>query len=160
MALDQYANIAEIVGVVVVIVTLVFLTLQIRQNTRAIRSTTIQAVMQSEMAFSKILIEHSDTWNKILTAEPLAVGEETRKAIVLFNVFMIDTESRYHQYNTGYLDVQAWEGRLGTLPEVTNLPVYQMWKTSFGGMSHSADFLKLLENQSRGHMDEHEYQQN
>jgi hypothetical protein len=160
MALDQYANIAEIVGVVIVIVTLVFLTLQIRQNTRAIRSTTIQAVSQSEMSIAKILIENSDTWNKVLTAEPLAVGEETRKAIGLFNVFMIDTGHRYQQYNTGYLDAQAWEGRLATLPEVTNLPVYQLWKTSLGGMSHSADFLELLENQSRGHRGEHENQQN
>ena len=160
MALDQYANIAEIVGVVIVIVTLVFLTLQIRQNTRAIRSTTIQAVMQSEMAFNRILIENSDTWNKVLAAEPLAVGEETRKAIILFNVFMIDTESRYHQYNTGFLDAQSWEGRQATLPDVTSLPVYQLWKTSFGALTHSADFLKLLESQSRGHKGEHENQQN
>ena len=61
MALDQYANIAEIVGLVIVVVTLKFLTLQIRQGTKAIRSTTIQSVMQSEMAFSQILVEKSDT---------------------------------------------------------------------------------------------------
>ena len=61
MALDQYANIAEIVGLVIVVVTLKFLTRQIRQGTKAIRSTTIQAVMQSEMAFSQILVEKSDT---------------------------------------------------------------------------------------------------
>jgi hypothetical protein len=61
MALDQYANIAEIVGLVIVVVTLKFLTRQIRQGTKAIRSTTIQSVMQSEMAFSQILVEKSDT---------------------------------------------------------------------------------------------------
>ena len=98
MALDQYANIAEIVGLVIVVVTLKFLTRQIRQGTKAIRSTTIQAVMQSEMAFSQILVEKSDTWDKILSAQPLANGAEIRKAIVLFNVFMIDTESRFHQF--------------------------------------------------------------
>ena len=159
MAIDHYANIAEIVGVVIVIVTLIFLTLQIRQNTKAIRSTTIQAVMRSDMAFSKILIEHSDTWDKVLTAEPLASGAETREAIILYNVFMIDTESRYYQYQSGYLDAQAWGGRLGTLPALVSLPVYQLWKDSFGGLSHSADFLMLLENQSLRQIDEDENQQ-
>ena len=113
MALDYYANIAEIVGVILVVVTLVFLTPQIRQNTRALRSTTIQSVMQSEVAMMSILVENADTWEKIISGMQLASGEETRRAIVLFNVYMIETESRYHQFKTGYLDAQPWDGRWG-----------------------------------------------
>ncbi len=148
MALDKFANIAEIVGVVIVIVTLVFLALQIRQGTKAIRATTIQAAMQSEMSFSQFLVENADIWDKILSAQPLASGTETRKSIILFNVFMIDTESRYHQFQSGYLDAQSWEGRLRTLPELVRLPVYQLWRKSPGGLSHSADFLSLMDKQS------------
>ena len=59
MVLEHYANIAEIVGVILVVVTLVFLTLQIRQNTRALRLTTIQTVMQSELAKMPILVENA-----------------------------------------------------------------------------------------------------
>ncbi len=154
MALDQYANIAEIIGVVIVVVTLIFLSLQIRQGTKAIRSTTIQSVMQSEMAFSQILVEHSDTWEKVLSAQPLGSGAETRKAILLFNVFMIDTENRYHQFQSGYLDAQSWEGRRGTLSEMVNLPVYQLWRNSMGALSHSADFLSLLDSLLRSHIDD------
>jgi hypothetical protein len=154
MPLDQIANLAEIVGVIIVIVTLVFLSLQIRQGTKAIRSTTIQSVMQSEMAFSKILVENSDTWDKILSAQPIPDGMEKRKAIVLFNVFMIDTESRYHQYQSGYLDAQSWQGRLSTLPEMVNLPLYPLWRNSVGGQSHSADFLSLLDKQLQRQLDD------
>jgi hypothetical protein len=39
MALEQYAYLAEIVGVVVVIATFIFLNIQLRQNTQALRST-------------------------------------------------------------------------------------------------------------------------
>lgn len=143
--LEQFANIAEIIGVLLVIVTLVFLTLQIRQNTKALRSTTIQAVLNSEMEFGKILIEHAATWDKILEAEPLTEGEEHRRAIMLFNVFMIDSESRYKQYETGFLDPQAWEARLRTLPKVVALPIYGEWRASIGGLSHSRDFLEMLD---------------
>ncbi len=152
--LEYFANIAEIVGLALVVVTLLFLTLQIRQNTRAIRSTTIQAVMQSEMAFSNILVDNAATWDKVLTAAPLESGEETRKGIVLFNVFMIDTEVRYHQFLSGYLDVQSWNGRLGTLRDVVKLPIYPVWRKSLGGQSHAADFLQLLYEQFEGQEDD------
>lgn len=145
MNLEYVANIAEIVGVILVVVTLVFLSLQIRQNTQALRSTTIQAVMQSEISMMSILVENSATWEKIQTGAPLAAGDETRKAIVLFNVYMIDTESRFHQYQTGYLDAQPWEGRLGTLPHVVRLPIFKPWRASLGGQSHADDFLELLD---------------
>ena len=143
--LEHYANIAEIVGVIIVVVTLFFLTVQIQQNTKALRSTTMQATLQSELDVAAMLLEHSGVWDKLVTAAPFANGEETRKAIGLCNVFMIDTENRYHQYHSGYLAAQSWEGRLGTLPQMVSLPVFKLWRTSMGGLSHSADFLKLLD---------------
>ena len=145
MDLGQIANIAEIVGVVLVIITLAFLTLQIRQNTQALRATTLQSAMQSEMKFASILLTDAAVWEKVVTGAPIASGEETRKSILLFNVFMTDTESRYHQFNAGNLDARAWSGRLGTMPEVVKLPTFKLWRNSLGGLSHSSDFLKLLD---------------
>ena len=145
MTLDYYANVAEIIGVIVVIATLIFLALQIRQNTKALRSTTIQEVMQTEIALMSLIVENAGVWEKILTGAPLADGEETRKAIVLFNVYMVETESRFHQYRSGFLDAQPWEGRLGTLPNVVRLPIFNVWRASYGGQSHAADFLAMLD---------------
>ena len=143
--IEYYANIAEIVGVILVIVTLAFLTLEIRHNTRALRATAIQAVMQSEMALSSFLAEHADTWEKVLTGAQLEAGTEMRKAIIIFNVFMIDTENRYHQSLTGFLDAQSWESRKSTVPELVRLPVFPAWRQSPGGRSHAADFLAFID---------------
>jgi len=145
MPLDQVANIAEIVGVVLVVVTLVFLSLQIRQNTTALRSTTIHAVMQSEMEFAAILLRDTEIWDKVLSGAPLSEGVEMRKGIMLLNVFMIDTETRYHQFTSGFLDAQAWTGRLSTMSDVVRLPIFERWRHSLGGLSHAADFLELLD---------------
>lgn len=145
MTLEQYAAIAEIIGVVAVIVTLVFLTLQVRQNTKALKSTTIQAALQSEIDVAAMLLEHAAVWDKVMNAAPLADGEETRKAIGLYNVFMIDTENRYHQYHSGYLGEPSWRARLRTLPKMVGLPVFPLWRSSVGALSHSDDFLALLD---------------
>ena len=149
MAIDTYANIAEIVGVILVVVTFVFLTLQIRQQTKAMKATTIQEVMQTELSMMSILAENAAVWEKIIVGAPLKSGEETRKAIIIFNMYMIDTEHRYHQFNTGFLDTQPWEGRLGTLPFVVRVPTFELWRASPGGQSHAADFLALLDELKR-----------
>ena len=145
MNLDLIANIAEIIGVILVVITLAFLTLQIRQNTQAIRATTMKSAMQSEMEFAAILLNEAGVWEKILTGAPMAAGEETRKSILLFNVFMIDTEARFHQFKSGYLDSQGWMGRRDSLPHLMKLPIFEIWRKSIGGMSRSADFIDLLD---------------
>lgn len=149
MDIEFYANVAEIAGGAIVVVTLVFLTVQIRQNTQAMRSTTIQATMQSEMAFAQILVENADVWDKVLTAQPLTEGGETRTAIVLYNTFMIDTESRWQQYRHGNLHAQHWEGRFSQLNLVVNLPIYDIWIDTPGARSHSPEFLDLLAEQKK-----------
>jgi hypothetical protein len=143
--LEYYANIAEIIGVVSVVVTLVFLILQIRQNTQAIRAETIQAVMQSEMALSTLLVEHADVWAKVLSGASLAAGAETRQAIILYGVVMVDTENRFHQFLAGYLDTKTWQGRMQMLPKMVSMPIFPVWRQSFGGQSRAADFLDLID---------------
>ncbi len=154
--LDQYANLAEIVGVLIIIVTLVFLTLQIQQNTKALRSTTIQATLQTELDLATLLAKNAGLWEKVLTAAPLASGEETRKAIILYSATMLEAENRYHQSQSGFLAPEAWEGRLGTLPKTVSLPVFNLWRTSIGASSRSTDFRELLDDLVRKSSDEQE----
>ena len=66
MPLEQLANIAEILGMLVVAVTLIFLTLQMRQNTKALRSSAAQnAHEMAETIYSRI-IEDADLTDIVL----------------------------------------------------------------------------------------------
>ncbi len=142
---EAIGAIGEILGAAGVILTLGYLAFQIRAGTKATKAAAFQAVLQSEMEFASILIENAGTWEKIVTDAPLSEGEETRVAIVLYNLFMLDSERRFHQYNSGYLEASAWEGRLRALPLLVKFSIFERWKTSLGGMAHSADFLELLD---------------
>lgn len=153
MELDDLANIAEVVGLVLVLVTLAILILQIRQQTRALKSSAIQAVMQSEIALTSVLVEHADAWKKVLTGQHFLPGEDTRRAIILFNILMTDTESRYQQYKIGFLDLNAWAGRHELLPELVQLPIFEPWRVSPGGKTYSTDFLELIDNIKKGTVD-------
>ncbi len=89
------------------------------------------------------MVNHSETWNKVVTGAPLESGAETRKGINLYNFLMVDTENRYYQFHSGFLDAPSWEGRLSTLQPIVKLPIFKIWRESFGAKGHTTEFLEL-----------------
>jgi len=66
MTLNELANIAEVFGMLVVSVTLVFLTIQMRQNTRAMRSTTYHSVNEMALAIYTPIVASDDLADLLL----------------------------------------------------------------------------------------------
>jgi hypothetical protein len=144
-ALADIAAVAEILGLVAVVPSLIFVGVQLARSNREARAATIQATMDSDREASATLAEHAETWDKVVTGAPLADGAETRRAILLFNVLMVDTEGRYHQYQTGFLDAKAWQARYAASRKMVSLPIYKTWRQSGGAASRSEDFLEILD---------------
>jgi hypothetical protein len=59
MNLNDLANLGQIIGAIAVVVSLIYVALQIRQNTNAIRSAAAQTVH-----------EHFATWYRLVAADP------------------------------------------------------------------------------------------
>lgn len=143
--LSELAAVAEILGLIAIVPSLIFVGVQLQRGNREARAASIQATMDADREISMAFADHAGTWNKVITGSPLAEGEEWRRGIVLFNVLMADSEGRFHQFKAGYLDAQSWEARHSTLRELSNLPIYKTWRNSPGGRSHAADFLEILD---------------
>ncbi len=145
MSLQDWGAIGELIGGVAIIVSLLYVGLQIKHGNRETRAATIQAASDAEAFMIATMVNHSETWNKVITGAPLESGAETRKGINLYNFLMVDTENRYHQFHSGFLDAPSWEGRLSTLQPIVRLPIFKIWRESFGGKGHSAEVLELLD---------------
>ncbi len=145
LKLTDWASIAEIIAAIGVVLSLIFDGLQIKHGNRETRASTIQAASDAEAFMIATMVNHSETWNKIVTGAPLESGAETRKGLNLYNFLMVDTENRYHQFHSGFLDAPSWEGRLSTLQPIVRLPIFKIWRESFGAKGHSAEFLELLD---------------
>ena len=144
MSIQDWAAIGEIVGAIVVVVTLIYLAAQIRDSNRERRAATVQATLDSDLFLGATIARHAGTWDKVLAGLPLESGKETRRALNLYNLIMIESENRHHQFNSGYLSAQIWEGRLASLRPIVVLPMFEEWKKTPGGLNHTADFLDLL----------------
>ena len=148
--LSELASVAEILGLLAIVPSLIFVGVQLVRGNREARATTTQLAVQSEMNIATALLDNAGIWEKVVTGAPLAAGEETRKAIILFNLMMLETASRYQQFNSGYLEPESWEGRARILPSLVEFPIYYVWRNSPGGMNQTASFLNLLDSLKSG----------
>ena len=142
---DAIGAIGELLGAAGVIITLGYLALQLRRSNKQARAATLQTTLNSEIALMSVLVENTGAWHRVVGAEPLGNGEETRTATILYNMVMTEGENRYYQFESGFLDIQLWEGRVASLRPLVRLPIYEAWRQTPGAMNHSADFLDFLE---------------
>ncbi len=141
MSLQDWGAIGELLGGVAIIVSLLYVGLQIKHGNRETRANTLQATLDSEMSFQAEAMRYAGTWEKIVTGVNFADGEETRTAILLYNMMMTLYQNRYYQFKTGYLDHPP------VTEEVVTFPMYEIWRASGGAKNRSAEFLVFLDGQ-------------
>ena len=149
MNTSKLADYAEVIGSIAVVLSLLFVGMQVSDGNRETRTATVQASLQSQMDMMTTLILHAGTWEKVVAGEPLASGEETRRGMVLFNLLMTDYEHTYFLFKSGYLEPGQWEGRIASLPPLVRLPIFENWIQTIGASAHAAEFLDQL-NTHRG----------
>ena len=154
MKLSEWASIAEIIAAVGVILSLIFVCLQINEGNQETRAATLQAAADGEAFLIATLLAHPGIWDKILTGQPLDDGEEKRTGILLFNLLMTESENRFYQFNAGFLDASSWHGRLASLQLLVKLPFFRTWRGTIGARNHSADFLDLVDRLASDTFDE------
>jgi hypothetical protein len=140
--LSDWASIAEILGAIAVVVSLLFVGFQISEGNRETRAARVQAALDTEMAFQAAVLRDAAVWDKIVTGAPLAAGEETRKGIILYNMLQTQNENRYQQMQAGFI-----EERTSAIASLATLPFYDIWRSSPAAQSRSPEWLAILDNE-------------
>ena len=145
MKIRDVAVMTEIAASIGVLISLIFVGIQLNEGNRETRAATMQSVVRTEMDMAAIFVEYASTWDKVLVGAPLAAGEERRRAINLYNMGMLESANRYLQYRSEYLDRSSWQGTLKSLSGMKDLPIYDEWRVSLGGQGQHLAFLALLD---------------
>ncbi len=108
MEIQDLGSIGEFISSVVVVITLIFLTVQLRQNTKAIRSTSFQEINQDQIRLTQ------DAWKffdllKSAGGAPLQGPDRTKTAEFFYNVFR-SYETAWYQHRAGNLEAKAFVG--------------------------------------------------
>ena len=130
MTLEDLGNIGEFIAAIGVIVSLVYLATQIRQNTRVVRSSASNAVTEARVDFLKSVSDNPDVARILLSGladrEALELVERFRFDFIL-NRFIATMENYHYQNRRGAMDPDQWIRMLSVLRLFADTPGGQAW---------------------------------
>jgi hypothetical protein len=149
MTLEEINYIAQTIGVLAILTSLVFVAIQTRQNGRTMRA---QAVWDAQSSFAEI--------NDMLAAGG-PIGEASFKAFTnpgsvtpyeryllhrLFRGVMQRTEAQYALYANGILDAEVWSLRRGYIKSLMSVPHFaEVWQTDKANSMFTRAFMAEIE---------------
>ncbi len=142
--LSDWASIAEILGAVAIVISLIFVGLQISEGNRETRAATTQAALDAEMVFQTELIRYADVWRNVVVGGDLSDEIATQRAITLFNLLMTQYDNRYQMSKSGYHELSDEALRTAVV-----FPFYDIWRGSGGAAGRSQDFLEYVDEMRR-----------
>ena len=111
LTLEQLSSVAEIIGAILIVISLVYVAVQIRQNTMAIRSDTAQSVHDSWGGVYGRMSINSELSELMMKGNPGIDGlSESEKAqyISFWMHTMLTWQNAYYQFKTGTLERRLW----------------------------------------------------
>lgn len=136
-SLQDYALIAEIVGGIAVVLSLLYVGFQIQLNTAERRTDSIQSITAGNRELALVYVNNTDAgraWHKVIDGKELNKEELDRMSDSLYAHLML-LEETYSKYQEGYLDeafldarVALIEGKVLWSPQLKG--VYQGMKKS------------------------------
>jgi len=131
MTLEQYANLFEIVGGAIVVITLIFLIIQLRQNTRALKSATVLGSHNTTLTVYGMMVE--DSMIEVLCKGMPRPSDLTAVEKAKFNAFwtaaLQNYQQTFFQIRAGTYDGNLYDGWWQVLRDNFLSPGFQLhWK--------------------------------
>jgi hypothetical protein len=137
----------EFIGGIAVVVSLVYLASQIRQNSKLLRASTASATTASNADFSSLVVQDSDVVRIFRegTADrsPLSADDMQRFDMLLSMAFTAWNQE-YQFTADGVIGRSVWENRMLTMRRVLRMLGYRQWWTEYADL-YPEDFRNLVD---------------
>ncbi len=124
MTLEQFASIAEIIGLILVIASLVYVAQQLRQNTNMLRAESRNEIQSSKQQEVFFVAQNPMLWRGF-------TGKELDDENVRLNMFLTASlrarEHEWFQFRHGALDELAWKSYSTAIPLVLTSERARAW---------------------------------
>jgi len=130
ITLQDLGNLGEILGAIGVVVSLLYLAVQIRQNTRSVRASTYEAFSESFRDFRNLLLANErlgSVWGKGLRSRSALSEAERAQFDALLMNFLRGVEVSFYQQANGLLDDDYYQGWLDEALVIWSSPGPREW---------------------------------
>ncbi len=115
MTLEEFAYIAEIIGVVLVIASLIYVAQQLRQNTEMMRAESRNEIQHSKQQEIFALLQNPDIWKGLTSKE---LDDDSIRLTLWLTASLRAREHEWFQFRSGVLDEAAWNSYSTAIPIV------------------------------------------
>ena len=154
MSLGDWAAIAEIVGALAVVITLIYLAVQVRHskesldaNTKAIRGQSISDVTRNVHDLATVVLQGHDiasVLQKMATEEELKPDDALLLDMLLSALF-IARQNEYFQWKQGLLEESVFQSLHHITRTVMGTPSGKYWWQHEGSKLVAPEFAKFVE---------------
>ena len=148
LSLEQASNLAELVGVALVIVSIIYLTIQVRQNTKAMRIQTVHDLSAMYIEAQSSIAQNGELMALVQRGQfnygALDAEEQGRFGIQVAALLRMFSDLHY-QHLQGTLDYDEWLGFKCLVEDTLAYPGFQaVWEIR--RHHHSSEFRKFVDN--------------
>ena len=151
MSIQDLGSIGELVAAIATIGTLVYLAIQIRQNTKTVRTSTYQAVLDSSRSDTELILAHPhlERIYRLGRRDPNELTDDERPVFrMLLGQLLLNYEIMFLQHRHGVLDEDLWRGRQEGLRALLFQPGVRQWWTGSAPLLQryfATEFRELVE---------------
>ena len=130
MTIQDLGSLGEFVAAIATLVTLVYLALQIRQNTRTVRTSTYQAVLDSSRSDTELILAHPhlERIYRLGRRDTNKLTDDERPVFrMLLGQLLLNYEIMFLQHQHGVIDEDFWRGRQEGLRALLSQPGVRHW---------------------------------
>ncbi len=151
MTLEDLGNIGEFVAAIAVVISLIYLAVQIRQNTRSVRASSYHAVVTNLSNISANIGHNAPVADLFVRGQTdlqaLSPTEQRQFAFLVVSVFR-NLEDIFYQFNQNMVDEVVWAGWKHRITRYFWQPGVQAWWPTWRDDCHP-DFKEFLERSNR-----------
>ena len=133
MDLTVISTLAQVASAVAVIVSLIYLAIQIRQNTQAVRNSTHHALTVTRLDYIALVVQNPDLSRilRIGSQDVNNLNDEERQRFDLLMYYLFSAgENFYYQKRQGVLDAEQWDRWCNTVRYYFTQSGIRAWFTS------------------------------
>jgi len=134
MTLQDLGNLGEFVGALAVVISLLYLAFQIRQNTRALHSSSYSQTVEQGWLVNLAIAQDADLariFADLSEGHPLDPPDELRLNAALDDAFF-SMENLFRQYERGLVDADMWENVVVNWFTQMHPALWERWQSRKG----------------------------
>lgn len=141
---SKLADLSEIFSSIAIVITLIYLVIEITQNTDALRGQTRQAVLESAQAELTILFDNPEIARSLSGDSPLSEADNIRIDNFL-TIALRAREFSWLQYQDETIDEKQWATEYAVLISLLDSDVTRLWWDRLGRHVFGEDFVGFVD---------------